>query len=419
MLMRKTKCPAALAVVFILFLLSPFLHADSLDELARDFWAWRASEQPINGDDIPRIERPESWVPDWSAAAVARNHNQLEEFEIRWHKIDASAWPVARQVDYRLMGSALARVRWEIDYVRAWQHNPLFYLQQTFGAYYEQLIAPPPFDAARTRHIIAILNSFPRILEDAQKNLIQPAAPFAGLALSELQGVGLAESVRGLKPLLDPDAARDLDSVTEHAVAALESYRDWLTRRLPAMPAETAVGRDAYVFFLKNVALLPFTPEELLVAGRQDWARSIASQTYEEHRNLRLPQLALLKDQAEQMARQEKDELAVRRYLEEQDLLTVPAPGAALSLCSHATLSCGLGRRGRGRRLYLCHPVEGKRYALRQSARLRSRLFLLDHGRGSPLPHRSRRRARALSSVNALLGQPRSYPPSLLRFQRQ
>lgn len=310
-----------------LCLVVPALHADSLDDLASDFWIWRASERPVNGDDVPRLERPEAWVPDWSPAAVERNRERLEEFEARWRKIDASTWPVSRQVDYRLMGSAIARVRWELDILRSWQRNPQFYVSQTVGALYELLVVPSPFDAARTRHIVAMLNSFPVAIADAEKNLTQPAAPFAELATGQLKEIRprLLLSVKELKPFLDPEASRDLDPTAERAAGALESYREWLTQRLPGMPGETAIGRDAYVFFLKNVALVPFTPEQLLTAGRQEWARAVASQVYEEHHNLGTPELTLFKNEAEEMAREEKDEIAVRRYLEEKDLLTVPA----------------------------------------------------------------------------------------------
>ena len=69
------------------------------------------------------------------------------------------------------------------------------------------------------------------------------------------------------------------------------------------------MGRDAYMFFLKNVALLPYTPEQLLEMGKQEWARSVASQIYEEHRDAGAPQLKLFKDQAEEVAREAKDEL--------------------------------------------------------------------------------------------------------------
>ena len=99
-----------LAVFFV-----PALDADGLDVLARDFWAWRAAEMPVSTDDIPRLIRPGRWVPDWSPATVECYRQRVSEFEQSWNHIDASQWPVQRQVDYRLIGSAIARARWELD----------------------------------------------------------------------------------------------------------------------------------------------------------------------------------------------------------------------------------------------------------------------------------------------------------------
>jgi hypothetical protein len=313
-------------MILLCLTLVPLLHADPLDDLARDFWAWRTTEQPVSSDDIPRLERPSNWVPDWSPVAVARYQQQLQEFEVRWKKIDSSAWPVARQVDYRLMGSALARVRWELDVTKNWQSNPLFYVDQTVGAYFHLLLPPPPFDAARSRQIVATLASIPATIGYAEKSLTQPKAPFAHLALDSLEGIRprMLKSVNELKPLLDAGASHDIDADAEKAVVALDGYREWLTKKLPAMSKESAVGRENYIFFLKNVALLPYTPEQLQAMGRQEWARSVASQVYEEHRNLGAPELVIAKDQAEQITHAQKDELAIRHYLEEKNILTVP-----------------------------------------------------------------------------------------------
>ncbi len=320
--------PKRLAVfAALLFSFVPLLHADALDDLARDFWSWRATEQPVSDDDIPRLERPANWVPDWSPAAMASYQKQLEAFEARWKKIDPSTWPVAHQVDYRLMGSALARVRWELDVTRFWQRNPVFYFDQTVGAYFHLLLPPPPFDAARSQQIVATLASIPATIGYAEKNLTDPVAPFAHLALNSLDDIRprMLKSVSELKPLLDANASSSIDADAEEAVAALEAYRDWLTRKLPSMGQESAVGRENYIFFLKNVALLPYTPEQLQAMGRQEWARAVASQVYEERHNLGVPELVIFRDQAEQIARGQKDELAIRRFLEEKEILTVPA----------------------------------------------------------------------------------------------
>ncbi|PYV57142.1 MAG: DUF885 domain-containing protein [Acidobacteria bacterium] len=313
-------------VLIVIIQAANFLYADPLDDFARDFWAWRAAEQPVSPDDVNRIERPPGWAPNWSTTAVANYRQQLDQFEAKWKKLDHSAWSVPRQVDYRLMGSALARVRWDLDFTRSWQRNPEFYIDQTVGAYFELLLPPPPFDAERTRHIIATLNSIPGTVEDAKRNLTEPAAPFSRLALAQLSDIRprFLKSIQELKPSLSPSAG-DVDAASENAIKALESFRDWLNQRLPTMSSKTAIGREAYVVFLKNVALIPFTPEQLLSMGHQEWAHSVASQTYEEHRNRDVPPLALFKDEAQQIATEEKDEFAVRRYLESNELLSVPA----------------------------------------------------------------------------------------------
>jgi uncharacterized protein DUF885 len=63
----------------------------------------------------------------------------------------------------------------------------------------------------------------------------------------------------------------------------------------------------------------------MVAMARQDWARAVAFESYERARNRGLPELALFSDQQAQIAREERDEAAIRRFLEEKNLLTVPA----------------------------------------------------------------------------------------------
>src|ERR1700730_3628131 len=157
----KMRTVTSLWILTLLVFLSatPLFAADPLDDLAMDFWSWRAVEQPLSTDDIPRHQRPRTRTPDWSPEAVTRYRMQLVEFETPWKSIDRSSWPVPRQVDRRLMGSAIARVRWELEVLRNWQRNPMFYVDQTAGAYFQLLLRPPPFDLPRSQLIVATLNS--------------------------------------------------------------------------------------------------------------------------------------------------------------------------------------------------------------------------------------------------------------------
>jgi hypothetical protein len=93
---------------------------------------------------------------------------------------------------------------------------------------------------------------------------------------------------------------------------------------LPSLPDQTALGRDAYVFFLKNVALLPYSPEELLAMGRQEWNRAVAFESYERERNRDVPPLTLVKDSESWIKDAAAKELSIREYLDRHGILTVP-----------------------------------------------------------------------------------------------
>src|SRR5215470_3668422 len=120
--MRSKAAPIVIVAVWAL-VAAPWVLADDLADLAREFWSWRAATQPFSGDDVPRLERPAE-TPDWSRAAIEARRGKLAEFEKRWEGLDASGMSVLWQVDRRLMGSAIARVRWEIEILRSMWIKP-------------------------------------------------------------------------------------------------------------------------------------------------------------------------------------------------------------------------------------------------------------------------------------------------------
>ncbi|MEO8056608.1 MAG: DUF885 family protein, partial [Acidobacteriota bacterium] len=252
--------------------------ADDLRSLARDFWSWRAVTQPMGRDDVNRVARPHGWVPDWSLESIETRRRTLALFEERLKTLADPSRPVPWQVDRRLIGSALARVHWELDVKRSWRRDPTFWVDQTVPVVVDALLSPPPFEKERSEDVAVRLESIPRTLDQARAALDEAAAPFAKLAIGDLTGIGakLRASMAALSPLLMPDARGRVAPATGAAVAALESFRVWLEARLPLLPDRRPVGRDGYLFFLRNVALMPFTPEELLLMGRQEYERAVA-----------------------------------------------------------------------------------------------------------------------------------------------
>ncbi len=324
--MRLTPaCLLVFAALASLSFASP-AAADPLDDLARDFWTWRAATQPSSGDDIPRIDRPAGWLPDWSPAAVAARRATLADLSARHAAINPSSWPVPRQVDYRLIGSALARVRWELDGAPAWRRDPAFYIQQALGPVFDVLLPVPPVTGPRADLVITRLGNVGRIVEQAKSNLTDTRAPFARLTIDTLSDIDtrLATLARELDAAVPSHKGR-FAAPTTAAAAALIDLRGWLVARVAAMPTDTTVGREAYVRFLREVALVPYSPDEIVAMGRQEWERAVAFEALEQGRNLALPQVPVFPSAQAQVTTEAFQEQAIRLFLEREGLLTVPA----------------------------------------------------------------------------------------------
>ena len=321
---RKSR---AIIIVFLgwVTLLAPVqAQPDSLEQLANDFWAWRARHAPFTGDDVNRIERP-GGMRDWSRASINQREKDLAGFEARWKKLDPAQWPIPKQVDYKLIGSALSRVRWELELNPRWKRDPNFYIEQTLTALAEALTVPAPYDEAGSREILTRIENIPSILRQGSENLENPPAPFTNVAVQNLDRIrdrlhkiaGALVASTDLKP-------DELNAATDRAADALENFQQQLNDKLPKLPQQTALGRDPYIWYLRNVALMPFTPEELLAMGRQEWNRAVAFEAYEKNRNKNVPPQKIATDINAWIKDAAEKELQIRKFLEDRGILTVP-----------------------------------------------------------------------------------------------
>src|SRR5215831_18562489 len=218
-------------------------QADSLETLSNDFWTWRAKYAPLTGDDVNRMERP-GGMRDWSRASIDQRRKDLAGFEMRWEKPNPAQWPIPKQVDHKLIGSALSRVRWELDINPRWKRDPNFYIEQTLTALAEALTVPAPYDETRSREILTRIENIPSILQQGSENLGNPPAPFASVAVQSLDGIRerlhkMAGALVGSTTL----RPQDLNAATNRAAEALEKFQRQLKDKLPKLPQQTALGR--------------------------------------------------------------------------------------------------------------------------------------------------------------------------------
>ncbi|WP_052071645.1 DUF885 family protein [Sphingopyxis sp. MWB1] len=299
---------------------------EAVQQLGAEFWEWRAATQPATSDDIPRILRPDGWTPDWTPKAVGAQKQRLAAFEARWKALAGRPRSVSESVDYRLVGSALARVRWEMDHVAAWQRQPHFYVAQTLNPIFEVLLPPPPVESARIDDVIRHLNNAPAILAAGRANLTDMRGPFVKAALHQIGAVPVSVNgmIEGLKPYASARQRKLLAVAGTRALAAFADFETHLQSRSVALSQTTAVGRESYIFFLRNVALYPYSPEELLVMGRQEWARSVLFEELERNRNAGVPELPIAASIEDVIAKLDADERKVRQFLRDKKLLTIP-----------------------------------------------------------------------------------------------
>jgi uncharacterized protein (DUF885 family) len=316
-----------LVVLFLLFVCGLSARADDLGALNESFWQWRAQEQPFTNDDIPRIERPAAFVVDWSAKTISERLQQLNSFEWRWqHLVPSVGASLHDQVDYRLLGSAIARVRWELTIEQTWRRDPQFYVDQTLGSVFALLLQPPPFSPSRQQQIVDRMTQIPATIRTAKENLTDMRQPFAELAIAALDQV--TDRTRRMEAALAPQLTsannQALQDATPAALNALNDYRAWLQKIMPGTRKDTAVGRENYLYFLRNVALLPYTPEQLLAMSHQEWSRSVVFEAYQRDRLAGTPSAPLFPNADAQIHAEKVDEEKIRAYLVDQKILTVP-----------------------------------------------------------------------------------------------
>ena len=296
---------------------------DDVQALGAEIWAWRRVQAPRSRDDIPRMERPADWVPRFSAADVAAARDVRAAFADRLSALDLRDADVATRVDAALLGSVLARVRWELDVLRSWQRDPSFWVDQTLGIVFDALLQPPPFDEPRVTALRTRLAGIPALVDTARTELTGHAArELAAVAVSMLEDPG-TRLTAAIAALPDPAPAA-LGEVAAEAGAALNRFAAWLSAEGPAMAPFQPVGRAAFTAFLREVALAPEPLDWMVDAGRTEFARAVTMEAVAAAAAADVPVPPLPASVADHVADEVRAEAEVRAWYAAKGLLRIP-----------------------------------------------------------------------------------------------
>ena len=305
--------------------------AIEIEKLGSDFWNWRTLQQPRSHDDIPRLERVANWKPAWSPSDVAKYRTEIKDFENRWRaldvgtstslKVDKASW-----IDHQLIGTAIHRVYWELDYIKIWQEQPRFYIDQTIGVLFD-LLLPLKITEKEVKEAIFVLGNTKEILDHGRANLEgNSVGPYATVAIELLENIEeqITTTVNELGKLVGDSLAAELKSAAAPAITAFVDFREWLKKNLDSMEPIKAIGKEKYQWFFNNIALVPFSTSELRLIGEIEWDRAVTIEhlTANKYRSVAVPPIPTT--DVEQVANEAKAELQVRGFYEKEGILSQP-----------------------------------------------------------------------------------------------
>lgn len=264
-------------------------------------------------------------VPDYSPAAMARHYAGLKAFEARLKAIDDSGWPVAERVDYMVVLAEMRGLEFQHRVVQPWKHDPAFYSTTNlgFGPKMHGALAIPklPLPADKLAEFKVRLEAVPEALRQARANLTDPRGDLARLGIAQKQVEvnvygELAARAAKVQPALAAPAKR--------AQAAAAEFKAWLESIEAGLPAHGGVGKDNYAWYLKNVLLLPYTPDEIAVIGEREYQRQVAFLKIEEHRNRGIAMPEPVTTRAEFDAKRKAEDEDLLKFLRDGDWVTIP-----------------------------------------------------------------------------------------------
>ncbi len=301
----------------------PAAAAGGYDDLVSFFADWRAFQKPklVNG------------VPDYSAAAMAAQHRELARYRQRLAAIDPTGWPIAQQVDWRIVEAEMNGLDFDHRVLRPWANNPAFYVT-VFPSQSDQPAREGPFAAGAVElwtysfplssqdaeQIASGLRTVPALLEQAKRDLVGNGRDlwlFGAKAMRE-QSQDLAQLATRAG-----ENARALETEIERARAATEAFASWIDAQIPTKRGPSGVGIENYDWYLKHVQLVPYTWQDEVTLVTRELGRSRACLVLEEQRNAGLPEPVPVASAQEHTRRFNEAVTEYMSFLREHDILPV------------------------------------------------------------------------------------------------
>ncbi len=223
---------------------NPDTGFDSFKEsFVEDLWKvypeWASRVGYHNYDSVLTI--PDQYNRENQLAFLTEKLKGLSEF-------DAASLSDHNKIDHHLIRNYLEGAQWRLHTERSWEWMPSIY--NVSGVFANMLINDYDALDTRLRHLELRLRSVPAYYEAAKRNIKNPTAEHAALAISQNRG-GLSVFEEDLKSALERSGLSETEKSeihksSEHAIAAIKDFADWLENFKNENPRSFRLGDDLY-----------------------------------------------------------------------------------------------------------------------------------------------------------------------------
>ena len=229
------------------------------------------------------IHEHDGELEDLSRAGIERRLATLKGFAARLEGLDRSKMSFDDTVDAEALKHAIANDILNLETIRPWENNPMFYSRLPGGAIdglMKRDFAPAK---DRLRSVIARMKQIPAVYVAARENLKTPPKEFTDIAIRMTQGsvhffdsavVGWARAAAG------GDAAllAEFTAADTAAVAAVKDFAAWLEKDLkPRSNGSFVLGEKLFAELLRDSEMVDMPIADVLATGEAQLAKDYAA----------------------------------------------------------------------------------------------------------------------------------------------
>ena len=272
-------------------------------------------------------------VPDFTTAAMEKQHSGLKLLQNRLGTIEISNWDIQKQVDYHVVRAEMNGVDFDHRVLKQWSRDPGFY-NLTDGIYPRLLVhhsrslsdwglyePAVPLSTKDQEDFKVKLKAVSKLFNQAKINLTDAVPELAEISIRiKEKDIQLLENFK--REFVDHHPG--LVPFVKEALAATKDFRDWLVEKKSTMIGKAGIGKDNYNWWMKNVQLIPYRWDEFYTMIHSEYNRVISFLRIEENKNKNKPEFHITSTEDENISRQQDAALKLMQFLHDQEIINVP-----------------------------------------------------------------------------------------------